>query len=67
MNNTPSNFGIGDVQVLNMYVYDPTKPGGIGAEAQDQLTRVPEPATLTLMGAGMMGLVVTRRRQRRKV
>ncbi len=66
MNNTPSNFGIGDVRVLNMYLYDPTKPGGIGPEAQDQLTRVPEPSTLALFGVGMVGLVV-RRRQRAKV
>jgi len=66
LNNTPSNFGIGDVQVLNMYLYDPSKPGGIGPEAQDQLTRVPEPTTLALMGAGMVGLVM-RRRQRAKV
>ena len=66
LNNTPSNFGIGDVQVLNMYLYDPTKQGGIGPEAQDQLTRVPEPTTLALVGAGMFGLVV-RRRQRAKV
>ena len=66
MNNTPSNFGIGDVRVLNMYLYDPTKPGGVGPEAQDQLTRVPEPSTLALFGAGMVGLVV-RRRQRTKV
>ena len=66
MNSTPSNFGIGDVRVLNMYLYDPTKPGGLGPEAQDQLTRVPEPSTLALFGVGMVGLVV-RRRQRAKV
>ncbi len=65
LNNTPGNFGIGDVQVLNMYLYDPTKPGGLGPEAQDQLSRVPEPTTLALVGAGMFGLVV-RRRQRTK-
>jgi PEP-CTERM motif len=65
LNNTPNDFGTGDVQVLNMYLYDTTKTGGIGAEAQDQLTRVPEPTTLALMGAGMVGLVV-RRRQRAK-
>ena len=66
LNNTPGNFGIGDVQVLNMYLYDPTKPGGLGPEAQDQLSRVPEPTTLALVGVGMFGLVV-RRRQRTKV
>ena len=49
-----------------MYLYDPNKPGGIGPEAQDQLSRVPEPTTLALVGAGMVGFVV-RRRQRTKV
>ena len=62
-NYTPSDFGIGDVRVMNMYLYDPTKPRGIGPEAQDQLTRVPEPSTLTLFGVGVVGLVL-RRRQR---
>lgn len=65
LNHTPQDFGTGDVQVLNLYLYDPTKTGGIGPEAQDQLARVPEPTTLALMGAGMVGLVV-RRRQRAK-
>jgi hypothetical protein len=36
------DFEIGEVGVLNLYLYDQTKPGGIGPEAQDQLTmRVP--------------------------
>ena len=58
LNNTPSNFGIGNVGVLNLFLYDPTKTGGRGPEAQDQLTMtsVPEPSTLALIGAGMVGL-----------
>jgi len=63
LNNTPADFEIGRVGVLNLYLYDKTKPGGLGAEAQDQLTmRVPEPATLALMGVGMLGMTIVRRR-----
>jgi len=67
MNNTPSDFGIGNVAVLNMYLYDSTKPGGLGPEAQDQLTirSVPEPTTLALMGVGMLGMTVARRRSKK--
>jgi hypothetical protein len=66
LNNTPENFGIGNVAVLNVYLYDPSRQGGIGAEAQDQLTisSVPEPATLALMGVGMLGMTITRRRKK---
>lgn len=65
MTYTPQNFGIGDVAVLNMFVYNSQD---VLVEAQDQLTRtpVPEPATLTLMGAGMLGMAVVRRRRRSK-
>ena len=61
-NNTPQNFGLGDVRVLNLYVYSATGDHK-GAEAQDQLTRVPEPSTMALMGVGLFSLCV-RRRQR---
>jgi hypothetical protein len=57
---TPQNFGLGDVAVLNMFVYNSQ---GVLVEAQDQLTRVPEPTTLALMGAGMLGMAVARRRR----
>jgi hypothetical protein len=66
LNNTPADFGIGDVAVLNIYAYSETAPNHIGAEAQDQLTvrSVPEPTTLALLGVGMLGLTVARRRSK---
>ena len=63
LDNTPANFGLGDVRVLNLFVYSATAPNHIGAEAQDQLTRVPEPSTMALMGVGLFSLCM-RRRQR---
>ena len=64
MNNTPANFGTGDVAVLNMYAYSATAPGHLGASAQDQLTRsVPEPTTMALVGLGLVGLCVRRRQK----
>jgi hypothetical protein len=51
-----------------MYVYSATAPDHLGAEAQDQLTlrSVPEPTTLALMGVGMLGMTVARRRRSNK-
>jgi hypothetical protein len=64
LNNTPSDFGIGNVAVLNLYLYSPNSPNNLGPEAQDQLTiRTPEPTTITLLGAGLLGLCVTRRQR----
>lgn len=62
---TPANFGTGDVAVLNLKLYNPGAQNHL-AEAQDQLTRysVPEPATLTLMGAGLLGIAAFRSRRR---
>ena len=67
LHNTPSDFGIGDVAVLNMYVYSKSATDHLGVEAQDQLTikTVPEPTTLALMGVGMLGMTVARRRSKK--
>jgi hypothetical protein len=53
--------GLGHVAVLNLFYYDASAPGGIGARAQDQLVLVPEPATLLLLGTGLLALTFRRR------
>jgi hypothetical protein len=64
--NTPIGF-TSDVKVLNLYRYDASKPGGLGAEAQDQLAivKTPEPSTLALLAFGLVGVSVRRRQQAR--
>ncbi len=47
--------GLGNVRVLNLFYQD-------GRQAQDQLTTVPEPSTLALLGSGVAALCFRRRR-----
>jgi hypothetical protein len=47
--------GLGNVAVLNLFYQD-------GRRAQDQLTMVPEPSTLTLLGSGFAALFLRRRK-----
>lgn len=57
-----TNF-TGNVHVLNLYSYDST---GNRVEKQSQLVLVPEPSTLLLLGAGLLGLGLLGRRKFKK-